>query len=861
MTSNKKYKIAKTCTILLILFSLILMNAVAEETQLSIPDRKFTNIAVDSSVIEKLQNQTEVYVTVILKDGSNLTYGNTKREFSERRTIYEQKAALYKESQEEVISKLSKSEFQTNYRFTIMNAFSGNITKEGLEKLKSDPNVLSIEGTGMSALGLNESVKAIKVDPYVWDLGYTGDGITICVLDSGIAYTHPDLGNCTQEEFLSGTCDKIPGGYDFCATPGCSNEDANPIDSGGHGTKVAGIIASTNPIYKGVAPNSRLVAMKVCDVGGCDNTAMAKAVDWCVANASKYDIKVITISLYDYGEYNSSDCNPAGEGRPLATTAINNAYDLGFFVDAISGNDGHRLGISWPACTRGATSVGATTKTGYLWGNSNTYSNLDLLAPGVNIFSTSSSWAIGDDFEYDTATSFAAPHVAGAAALLYEFNHSLTPDRIKELLKETGTMVSGYPLINVKAAIDSLTGQSEPSGEPSNCTEPGYEQCITYENGTCDVSIAINRYSNVNNIRWGAVNDASDPYVIGNYTIGWFGVDANDVYYGSLVNQSCQYGGCNITKKVEYEGTKITVTAPEQAYQEMLLAYDEGPSTGCWAWFNDFAPNYGANNPIYVLNCYADSDCLPSQYCDQSGSWDDWACVVKKSDGQSCTLNQECASNYCDNDGVGLTDDNHCFAPHETYFDSVESAYCEISTGYGIPECDERAVGEEFPSCTQAGQSYFADQCSSTCGAAEASDHICRNESFAAGCSADPECNGVEAGTGACLPNCQVNNNAPTATTILNPNGGNIFGNNTIIEIEWTPSYDPDEWFVRYFLDYSNNSGTSWTNLVSNYGFKNTLNDSSSEKSVIFSGNENKTVYLRLPKNSEVLSATVDLTS
>ena len=65
---------------------------------------------------------------------------------------------------------------------------------------------------------------------------------------------------------------------------------------------------------------------------------------------------------------------------------------------------------------------------------------------------------------------------------------------------------------------------------------------------------------------------------------------------------------------------------------------------------------------------------------------------------------------------------------------------------------------------------------------------------------------------------------------------------------------------LRYFLQYSNDSGGNWTNIISNYGYENKLNDSSIEKELTFSGSEGKTVYIRLPKKSKVSYATMDIT-
>jgi hypothetical protein len=357
----------------------------------------------------------------------------------------------------------------------------------------------------------------------------------------------------------------------------------------------------------------------------------------------------------------------------------------------------------------------------------------------------------------------------------------------------------------------------EPTGNLTECNETGYDQCIQYEYGDCMTKIAVNHYTNVNNIYWGIVNDSSDPFVVKNYTFGWKKVSGNQMYYdvldpGTDGTKDCVYGGgtyiggCHTGERLYYsQGTKTTVFSPGTAYRKMILGYDETESSACWVWFNEFNPSYGTNNPIYVLNCFNDNECSSGYFCDKTGNWSDWSCILKKSDGQNCSSDSQCSSGYCDNDGVGLNDDGWCFTPYNTYFDNQKTNYCEYSTGLGDVNCDEKQIGN--------------------------------------GCGSD----------------CKYSINAPNESTIIHPNGNEIFDPNTNIIINWTLSTDSNKDFIRYNLQYSNDSGGNWSNIISNYGYENKLNDSSTEKVLIFSGNENKTVYIRLPKKAKVSYARLDL--
>ena len=370
-------------------------------------------------------------------------------------------------------------------------------------------------------------------------------------------------------------------------------------------------------------------------------------------------------------------------------------------------------------------------------------------------------------------------------------------------------------------------------GGVNDCEEPGYEWCIESEYQSCTVSLAMNVYENVNNIEWGPVNDAWDPYVIGQYRIGWKGVDTEEQYYDvdDPNGEDCYYGGCD-GEEIAEEGTRVTVTAPGTAHFEEVLGYDDNSDWACWVWFHSFNPNYGSDDPVYVLRCFDDGDCSGGQYCDKSGSWSQWSCVSKKSNGQSCSSDSQCQSGYCDNDGVGLSDDGWCFSPYNTYYDGQEPSYCEYSTNNGIVDCDERTSGTDLNQCVglayyedecssscnyqditsvfectdsscscaqplcdglttgsnittcASGQTYLADQCTSTASGGDRSDNICRSSSFAPGCTADPECNNVVAGTGYCDPSCQYN--SPPSILFVNPtpfNQENRSTNSFIINI------------------------------------------------------------------------------
>jgi len=133
----------------------------------------------------------------------------------------------------------------------------------------------------------------------------------------------------------------------------------------------------------------------------------------------------------------------------------------------------------------------------------------------------------------------------------------------------------------------------------------------------------------------------------------------------------------------------------------------------------------------------------------RNGLQDDIVIIITGgNDGSACTLDSDCTSGYCDNDGVYGTDDNWCFNPYNSYFDGEETPYCEYSAGVGLDKCDELAVGTNLYECV--GLSYYAEECSSTCNYIDITSVF---ECTDTGCScSEPLCDGR--GIGYDLPKC-----------------------------------------------------------------------------------------------------------
>ncbi len=349
----------------------------------------------------------------------------------------------------------SAKDFKLNKRYNTVNAMSGFITKKGFDKLANDSDVEEIIIDTRVGVSLDASVPKINADD-VWNVqvegtNITGAGQTVCVIDTGINYGHADFGgNATFPNI------KVIGGYDFV------NSDADPLDDHGHGSHVAGIVASEDSTYKGVAPDAKLVAIKSLDSSGGGWTSdIVAGIDWCVNNASAFNISVISMSLGDKGN-RSVPCDDSSY-----TDSVAAAVQQGILVVAASGNEGYGAsnppGINSPACVSDVFSVGSTTDADAISSFTNRDFILDVLAPGSQIMATDYS---GTHTNKD-GTSMATPHVAGAAALLQQYyklerEQNISTSELKHLLKFHGTSITDSGMtFNRIDVLDSLGAKGD----------------------------------------------------------------------------------------------------------------------------------------------------------------------------------------------------------------------------------------------------------------------------------------------------------------------------------------------------------------------------------------------------------------
>ena len=164
----------------------------------------------------KLLTNKWMPVVIKIKDTSNINIDYQKDSVELQLKKDAQKKEFLGKITQDILSTLSEDEFQLGDIFSYKNGFYGNITKEGFDKLLTDERVRKVyDDTNTGKVELPQSAPLIGAN-YSWDLvGYTGEGRTVCVIDTGVNYSHSAFGGCTEAEFLAGNCDKVSGGYDY----------------------------------------------------------------------------------------------------------------------------------------------------------------------------------------------------------------------------------------------------------------------------------------------------------------------------------------------------------------------------------------------------------------------------------------------------------------------------------------------------------------------------------------------------------------------------------------------------------------------------------------------------------------------
>ena len=352
------------------------------------------------------------------------------------------------------IGTLAKSSgCKVKHELPLIDSFTAKVNAKTLEKLVTDNSVKRIWFDDTVKAILDVASPVMKA-PKIWEGGVTGKGIGVAVIDTGV-YEHPDLAG------------RITGFKDFIGNK------TKPYDDNGHGTHVAGDIASdgsqSNFLYRGTAPGADIIGVKVLNsLGSGSLSTVIEGIQWCIENKDILNIRVINMSL-------GSTAYQSYKEDPVCL-AVEKAWKHGIVVCVAAGNEGPEAQtIASPGIDPSVITVGALDDRNSLNFDDYVVANFssrgptiednlvkpDIVCSGTNIISLrspnstidkqSKGARVGNGYISLSGTSMAAPVCAGIVALMLELNNNLTPDEVKRILMETSR-----PLPNI---IDNIQGK------------------------------------------------------------------------------------------------------------------------------------------------------------------------------------------------------------------------------------------------------------------------------------------------------------------------------------------------------------------------------------------------------------------
>lgn len=368
-----------------------------------------------------------------------------------QRYIVKYKASSMRRS----ISKfLDNKEKQTEVEpFQHLSPLVENLTQREYLALKVDPQVEFIEPDSIATVcDMTASTAEAETWGYsvlsgstLYESGATGSGIRIAIIDTGIAAGHPDLPVTEHITVMGSTY--------------------SSFDENGHGTRIAGVIGSPrNGIgVKGLAPSAELYSVKAFNSQGQGNYSdIIAAIDWSI----EHGMHIINLSF----------TGPAYS--QAMQEAIDRAWESGILLIAAAGNNGTDE-IVYPAAYSKVVSVGAVDREGTRAAFSNYGANLDLVAPGSLIYTTS----LNGSYTTASGTSVAAAFVTGSAAALWSVYPQWSAREVRAALLQSARLMKepyyvGYGMVNPEGAMHQQYVRTVTIDDAGTVTGSTYEPQI-----------------------------------------------------------------------------------------------------------------------------------------------------------------------------------------------------------------------------------------------------------------------------------------------------------------------------------------------------------------------------------------------
>ncbi|MGH8991173.1 MAG: S8 family peptidase, partial [Acidimicrobiia bacterium] len=357
----------------------------------------------------------------------------------------------------------------------IVNGVAAEVPVAALEALRSQPGIVEvgnddpvqIQAANPSPVHPPTAVypKVVGADD-LWAEGIDGEGVAVAVIDTGV-------------KPVADLAGRVVGGVDLSGENGSDIEDGNPYDDGfGHGTFVAGLIAgngaSSNGAYKGVAPNAKIVPVKIAGRNGAaDISHLLAGIQWVVSFKDTYNIRAVNISL------GTNSATPYY--LSTVNAAVEKAWDSGLVVIVSAGNMGtgaetvQKPGDDPLVITAGAVDDrGTETRNDDVMAGfsgagptkADGLSKPDLVAsgrsviglrvPGSKIDAAYPGSRVGSAYFKGSGTSFSAAVTSGSVALLLDREPGLTPDQVKaRLLGTAAAGPVGNPNVDGHGSLDA----------------------------------------------------------------------------------------------------------------------------------------------------------------------------------------------------------------------------------------------------------------------------------------------------------------------------------------------------------------------------------------------------------------------
>lgn len=378
-----------------------------------------------------------------------------------------------REASDRVLGAMPTGSYQVKRRWHAVAGMVLEVDASALATLAAQPEVLRIgSDLGAGSGNLTESLPLVGFDTVQNQLGLSGAGTLVAVLDSGHDTDHPDIADAlVGERCYSEGGAACPGGL------------LSAEDDFGHGTAVAGVITSNGTVSPmGGTVDAEIYAIKVLD----SNNSFS-SVQWVVDGLdfvinSGLDFDAVNMSLGTFATF-TGDCDTAAGFTIVLADAVNALRSLGVLSIVSTGNQGNFDGMQAPACVAGAIGVGASNDGGDRLFDpfgcgvgvapadsvacfTNASATTDIFAPGAEIATAFNNGS----FLFWHGTSFAAPTVTSCVAALREADPTLTPDELETALESTATVevvvgARSFPRLDCAAAVASVLTIDDEDGD------------------------------------------------------------------------------------------------------------------------------------------------------------------------------------------------------------------------------------------------------------------------------------------------------------------------------------------------------------------------------------------------------------